>query len=158
MWKIQSEQFKTEIIEQNKAVRASGVPNIEHCRFLTQSSWDLHKMESLLTDYHDKEVVELLRFGWPINSIDTKIDTSIPKNQEGICQNLGKVLDYLESELQNKSVVGPFKENPFGRETRISPLGTRPKKDAPEEIRVILNLSHPFEEGSVNSSIPKDSY
>ena len=40
---------------------------------------------------------------------------------------------------------------------RFSPLDTRPKKDS-KELRVILKLSYPFEEGSVNASIDKFTF
>ena len=111
-----------------------------------------------MQDYEDKEVIKYLHFGWPINTLNTKIDERKPRNQLGIMQNRDKVISYLEAELKNKSMVGPFNRNLLGREARFSPLGTRPKKDDPLQVRVILNLSHPFKGDSVNHSIDKDNY
>ena len=54
-------------------------------------------------------------------------------------------------------MIGPFTKNPFGRVARFSPLDTRPKKDS-DDLRVILNLSHPFPKGSVNHSISKTKF
>ena len=68
-----------------------------------------------------------------------------------------EVRDYLNREQEARTVIGPFKHNPFGTAARFSPLDTHPKKDS-EELRVILNLSYPFESGSVNSSISKERY
>ena len=63
----------------------------------------------------------------------------------------------MRQEIERVSIIGPFIKNPFGKQVRISPLDTRPKKDS-DELRVILNLSHPFESGSVNHSINKETY
>ena len=64
---------------------------------------------------------------------------------------------FVTKELERGSIIGPFKKSPFGRNTRISPLDTRPKKDS-DRLRVILNLSFPALGGSVNHSIKKDEY
>ena len=37
------------------------------------------------------------------------------------------------------------------------PIDTHPKRDS-DELRVIMNLSHPFNKGSVNKSISKTKY
>ena len=118
----------------NNVVRESGLSNVEGCKFLTETSWDLEKMEEMLSGYHDIEVIKYLRYGWPINTKNTAVSGEIPRNQSGITENHKKVIEYLAAELRNKSVVGPFRENPFGREARFSPLGTRPKHDRPGEI------------------------
>ena len=155
---IQTEEFKNKIIHQNKLVRESGVPNAEGCKFEVETSWDLEKMDELLCDYEDRDVLKYLKYGWPICAVDTMRSNEIPRNQGGIAENMQKVNKYINNELVNKSVVGPFKDNPFGPEARFSPLGTRPKRDNPSEVRIILNLSHPFEQGSVNASIPDDKF
>ena len=92
-----------------------------------------------------------------IGAVDTEINTSIPVNQKGARQIQDKVASYLEDELKNKSIIGPFGENPFGESARISPLDTRPKRES-DELRIVLNLSYPFQGGSVNHSIDKDFY
>ena len=60
-------------------------------------------------------------------------------------------------EGQRGTIIGPFKESPFGKDARYSPLDAIPKKDS-AEFRIILNLSYPFEGDSVNDAIAKDSY
>ena len=115
-------------------------------------------MESWLHDYHDKEIVKYLKFGWPINAGNITKQEEMPRNQKSIDENELKILQYLKSELEAGSVVGPFLTNPCGPEARFSPLGAVPKKDNPEEMRIILNLSFPFLEGSVNHSIPDNTY
>ena len=115
-------------------------------------------MEELLQDYEDKEIIKYLRFGWPINTVNTSVDTQVPQNQKSIHENRDKVIDYLCTELHEGAIVGPFADNPFGDSARFSPLGTREKKDDPTKIRIIHNLSFPFKGRSVNESIPKDEF
>ena len=66
------------------------------------------------------------------------------------------VKTYLENKIKFKSVVGPFKLNPFNQPIVILPLNTRDKKDSIEK-RIILDLSFP--EGlAVNEGIDKTTY
>ena len=132
--------------------------NADGCKFGTNSTWNLDKFESYLTNYHDIEVIKYLKYGWPINTKDTVVLADMPRNQKGVDENEQKMINYLECELRNKAIVGPFRDNPFGKIARFSPLGTRNKKDNPSKIRVIHNLSYPFKGPSVNDSIDKDHY
>lgn len=51
-------------------------------------------------------------------------------------------------------MVGPLPDTPFSQ-TQISPLKLVPKKQ-PGEFRLIHNLSHPYDESSVNGKIPAE--
>ena len=62
----------------------------------------------------------------------------------------------LKTELLYKSVIGPFKTNPFVQKIGISPLNTCNKKDSTEK-RIILDLSFP-EGSAVNDGIDKMIY
>ena len=114
-------------------------------------------LSSWLEGYEDKEVIDYLKYRWPLNANDTEINEERPQNQKGARSNTKEVREYLTKEHKAGSVIGPFKKNPFGPVARFSTLDTRPKKDS-DELRVILNLSYPFEAGSVNSSINKETY
>ena len=78
-------------------------------------------------------------------------------NQKGARNNPHKVEQYLKQEIEKGSVLGPLKFNPFGEAARFSPIDAIPKKDS-TDLRIILNLSHPFHAESVNEAIDKDSY
>ena len=62
--------------------------------------------------------------------------------------------NYLQKEMSNKAIIGPFKDNPIESGIKISPLNSLPKKDTAEK-RVILDLSF-SKENSVNDYIPKE--
>ena len=135
----------------------SGKHNFEGERIQVNDKWDFDYLERELQEYHDKQVIEFFRYGWPLNAIDTEVQPQIPPNQKGARENGDKIDQYLRGELSNGSIIGPFLHNPFGKKARFSPLDTRKKRDS-DELRVILNLSYPFEKGSVNHSISKEHY
>ena len=114
--------------------------------------------EQLLYGYHDSELIQFIRFGWPIelsHCLEDRVD--IPPNQKGARTNVQKVGQYLASEIKRGSVIGPFVVNPMGKEARFSPLDAIPKKDS-QDLRIIMNLSFPEQGGSVNSAVNKNSY
>ena len=144
-------------INANRLVRQSGVINSRGCRIQVNDDWDFEYLEDALDDYDDKEVIQFFKYGWPLNAEDTVPQQGIPPNQKSVDDNPEQVKRFINKELKRGSIIGPFVKNPFGPAARISPLGTRPKRDS-DDLRIILNLSHPFAEGSVNHSINKDKF
>ena len=141
----------------NRVIRETGKPNHEEAQILVNTNWNLEQLETWLEEYPDKQLMEYLRFGWPLNSKNIKEDISIPRNQKGARENTEQIRKYLKDELKNGSIIGPFNRNPFGKDARFSLLDTRPKKDS-DDLRVIPNLSHPYKRDSVNNSIDKNRF
>ena len=54
-------------VEANLAVRLSGKHNFEYCRFPVPSPWNISRLEEVLCEYHDKEIVQFIKYGWPID-------------------------------------------------------------------------------------------
>ena len=146
-------------ISANRAVRESGKHNLHGCKIKVNDNWDLDKFERWLIEFDctDLQLIEYLKYGWPLNADGMAEQEVIPPNQAGARTNTKALEEYIKSELQRGSIIGPFYKNAFGKEARVSPLDTRPKKDS-EELRVILNLSYPFEGPSVNANISKEYY
>ena len=144
-------------VQSNYKVRASGEINANAERIEVNPPCDCELLDEWLRTYHDRKVIDYMKFGWPLNAFNTEKNTSTPPNQKGARSNIEQVKQYLINERSNRNVIGPFKVNPFKDEARFSPLDTRPKKDS-DELRIILNLSHPRKGGSVNSSIKKDKF
>ena len=104
-------------------------------------------MRSLLLDYKDFQIWNLLEFGFPIGSegerseilqnIEKK-DIWKFKKHKGAEEYPDEMLAYLEKESKNAAIVGPFKTNPFTSGIKISPLNSLPKKDTTER-RIILD-------------------
>ena len=114
-------------------------------------------MEELLTEYHDKEVVEWLRYGWPTGRLPGVAEPSKwGTNHKGAEDHPEALIAYIQKELRHDAIMGPYEKIPFQGNVGISPLSTRAKKNS-EERRVILDLSFPVGEG-INDDIPKDTY
>ena len=141
----------------NRITRESGVPNFAKAKIQVNTSWNFEKLEEWLQFYEDKELINYLKYSWPLNAINTIEDHSLPSNQKGARENPEDIRAFLRKELEEGAIIGPFKKNPFGKVARFSPLDTRPKKDSTEK-QVILNLSYPFKGNSVNSSINTTEY
>ncbi|MCP3931837.1 MAG: hypothetical protein GY705_22405 [Bacteroidetes bacterium] len=81
----------------------------------------------------------------------TNTQKSVPKNQPSALKNFKLVDEYIQEELSNKRICGPFDERPEG--LFLSPLAAVPKKDS-EKPRIIHNLSFPSLD-SINDFIPR---
>lgn len=140
----------------NHLIRKSRKPNAHRLRIPIRSNWNLDALEKLLVNCHNKEIVDYLRYGWPIGHDGRATDTKIPFNQKRAKDNPEALFHYIEKEQQYHAVAEGFDHPPF-RASKISPLDTRKKRDS-SELRVILNLSHPYSGGSANEGIPKNNY
>ena len=149
------DSFKWACVEANKQVRSSGVPTIDGIHIPVVSKWNFKYLEYTLRNYHDKEIIELLKYGFPVEC-EVKGKMQVPRNHAGARDFPDEISKYIEQELDKGTLIGPFDENPFGEAARFLPMNTRPKKDSSKK-RVILDLSHPQGE-SINLGINKDRY
>ena len=139
-----------------KVVRATAVPNYMEARLPVHSGLNIHSWRRLLKGFPDEQLVEFLNFGWPLDF--TAPQPPVPsytnhETNEAFLQHIGR---FLEEELTQKAMLGPFCAPPFSPWVQVSPMLTRPKKDS-EKRRVIVNLSYP-EGRSVNDGITKAWY
>ena len=152
------------ILDIHHKVKESGLPNFLGCKFPVNEKINIDYMRSLLVDYCDIEVCDLLEFGFPLGCNDNetllssvkKNDLWKYKNHRGADDFPEDILLYLEKESNSNAILGPFNENPFQSGLKISPLNSVPKKDTTER-RIILDLSCP--RGlAVNNFINNEEY
>ena len=103
-------------------VRFSGVYNKDSCRIQVNHNWNFDLLQSMLVDYHDYEIVDLLKFGWPIDR-----DMNIPLelggiNHKGATCFENHVDDYINNEIKLGATIGPFECIPFRGAVAASPL------------------------------------
>ena len=153
---VNNELWLNDIILANKII-ASGRCNRFGCRIEVPTDWNLVLFEQLLTGYEHREIIEWLRFGFPVSRSDAVLDP-IPnsKNHLGAVLYPDTIDKYIETELSYNAIMGPFSIPPFFNRMGISPLSTRPKKNS-DKRRVILDLSFPPGR-SVNDGIEKSWY
>ena len=146
-----------EDIHRHLEVRRKGYPNRWGAQLEIKTNWNLELMEQWLHDYEDKDVVQWLRYGWPTGRLPMLPPPSISrKNHKGAMEFPQQMDKYIQKELENGAIMGPYQKIPFRDNVGISPLGTREKKGS-EDRRVKLDLSYPIG-AAVNDGIPKDSY
>ena len=109
-----------------------------------------------LKDYHDQEVVELLKYGFPIGYSSQSPPVSVIKNHNGAYEYPQCISDYLSEEVKSGLILGPWKDNHLSEPLAISPMNSVPKK-LEGERRIIADFSFP-EGSSVNGGISKDDY
>ena len=143
------------LITANKVVRQSGLPNRFGERIPVPSKLKLEYWEKELVGFHDQEVTQFLRYGWPINFSGKEISFREVRNHKGAKDFPREMENYVSSEKRKGSLIGPI-ETEFRHSCIISPLNSRPKRDS-NERRVILDLSFP-EGSAVNEGIDKDTY
>ena len=140
-----------------ESVYSSGMSNVDGLHIPVKSNWNLEYLSKQLVNYTDKEIVQLLQFGFPIEcAMLGQGEIKFSKNHAGAEQFPDDIDAYIAKELKKGTLIGPFKTNPFGSKARFSPMNTRPKKESSER-RIIMDLSFPIGD-SVNSGINKDVY
>ena len=146
-----------EDIKLHQEVLRDGYPNRWGVRRPVKTKWNLDRLRELLGNYHDKEVVEWITYGWPTGRLPTLPDPGISmRNHKGAVEHPQALAKYIVKEQGQGAVMGPYRKIPFQQKVGVSPLSTRPKKDSAER-RVILDLSFPVG-NSVNDGILKDNY
>ena len=144
-------------VELSNRVLREGYPNIYGAKIPIPTHLNLDRFQELLHGYHDMEVIEFLRYGWPSNRVPgAPAPTVNNMNHNSAVNHPGFIDQYVHKESSHGAVIGLFVDIPFKGHVGVSPLSTRPKHKA-GEWRAILDLSYP--KGSlVNDFTPKDSY
>ena len=143
-------------IKAHRAVLESGLPNYKGCRIPVPTKLNTGYMAEKLQNYEDRQVIEFIRYGWPINYQGEPVANKKCKNHKGAKDYPKEMDSYLRREVTEGATIGPFEENPLSCELNYSPLNSRPKRES-EERRVILDLSYPSG-SSVNDGIPSTTY
>ena len=154
--RIQLETEDTDIMRA-KAVKEKGYPNMYGAKIPVKSGWNLQALEHHLKDYHDKEVIEGIRYGWPTGRLPTLQDPARTfKNHQGATEHPEALKKYIRKEKAKGAILGPYTKIPFTEKVGISPISTRPKKNSSER-RIIIDLSFPHGE-AVNDGMVKSYY
>ena len=151
------ETFNWACVAANQLVRESGVSNVDGMCIKTHSNFKFQEFNKRLHNYKNKEVVNLLQCGFPIEAAESELMPTVYSNHKGAVEFPEQLRTYISKQLSKKTLIGPFKQNPFGEQARFSPLNTVPKKNTSDR-RVIMDLSWPKQGESINSRIDKNTY
>ena len=143
------------LLHLNDLVSRSGQPNYLSCRVPIESRFNIDYIEAHMQGYHDTQILDFLKFGWPIDHDGREVNSIPPRNHDSATRYGNEVHDYLRKELAYGATIGPFARSPF-QEPGLSPLSTRPKRGS-EERRIIVDMSFPPGR-SINDGIDKHTY
>ena len=144
------------MIQCNLRVCQSGLPNFKGLRIQIPSHFNFDYLSRMLENYDDKQIIDLLQFGFPLSHDGKTGSKLVPKNHGGACDWPKEIEKILNKEIAARAAIGPFNVSPFREETFLSPHNSVPKKDS-QDRRLILDLSFP-QGNSINDGIPKDEY
>ena len=154
---LEQTQFNAKWLQLIKEVIDTGCYNYQSARIPVNTDWNFQLLHSLLTDYHDKQVIQFLQYGWPV---DRDPDTPLEMggvNHKGATDHQQHVDKYISKEMDKGAVIGPFEAIPFKDvPVAISPISTRAKKDS-DDRRIIMDCSWPIG-ASLNDGLEKDRY
>lgn len=132
-------------------VKSFNLPNFLGARIQLNSGLNLEQWDEALLYYHDAELCQFLRYGWPVGYNKRSPPEQVNKNHPSALAHSHHIQKFIDQEIQFQAIIGPFSSPPFVPWTRTSPLMTRPKKQSSDR-RVIVDLSFPAGE-DVNSGI-----
>lgn len=123
-------------------IKAQACPNYLGAKIPLETALNIHAWYDLLKDYHDSELCDFLKYGWPLGYLRDTPPTSAPGNHPSAVAHMQHVHKFISEELRHKALVGPFAADPFTPWVRYSPIMTRPKRES-DNRRIIVDLSYP---------------
>ena len=108
-------------------VRSTGLPNYLGAWIPIPSGLQI-VWRKLLLNYPDNSLVDYLEFGWPLDYTKTTPPTPTLKNHAVGADVDFHIINYINTEIAHKALIGPFENIPFEPWCQISPLMTNPKR------------------------------
>ncbi len=114
-----------------EAIMASGVPNHLGCRILVRSKLNIGRLGEALVNYHDKNIVQFVEFGFPMGTLGVAPDNPVCGNHwgGGATKYPDQLDAYIKKELGAGSILDPFHLSPFSSKVVLSALITPEKRD-----------------------------
>ena len=139
-------------IHLHEEVKKHDLPNYLGARIPVPSQLNIHAWETMLQGYWDEQLLECLKFGFPLGFNRTCTLQHDKENHKSAVLFPEHVSKYIEEEQKFGAIIGPFEKSPI-KNLHYSPFMTRDKPNS-ENRRVILDLSWPRGE-SVNAGVEK---
>ena len=146
--------FISDIIQAHIMVKNSRSPNFLGCRIPVKSNLKCDTWDTYLAEYWDKQLPDLLKYGFPIDFDRNSPLVSTEQNHTSAIRHEAHVAKYIQDESNHEAILGPFQTKPIALHT--SPLMARDKQDS-DTKRTIMDLSWPLS-FSVNHGVAKDMY
>ena len=153
--KVSPSHTQEDPIALHTKIKASGYHNFMGKQVNIPSQLNPDTWDSLLSNYWDKQLPLLIRFGFPLDYDRSGNLISHNENHTSSKTYPEDIQAYLDEEVQYNAILGPFQDPPIA-DLYTSPMMTRDKPNAVHR-RIIVELSF-LMRNSVNSGIAKDKY
>ena len=152
---LQDTVFSGSLLGVHEVVKLTGKPNFLQARIPIQCQLNVKAREEALEGYWDKQLLELIKFGFPLHFNRACSLGQYNGNHSSANDFPDDIEAYLEEELTYGAILGPFDKNPI-KGGHCSPFMTWSKTNS-DRRRVIVDLSWP-QGASVNAGIDKLTY
>ena len=152
---IGTSNFSGTLLQAHNIVKKSGRHNFLQARIPVESQLKVEAWEEALGDYWDRQLLELIKFGFSLDFNRACNLGEYTGNHSSAIDCPKDIEAYIEEELHYGVLLGPFEENPI-KGGHCSPFMTRSKPNS-DRRRVIVDLSW-LHGASVNAGIDKFSY
>ena len=143
-----------EVLQAHRMIRDSGLPNFLGLCIPVKTNLKIASWRAHLCDYFDKQLCDLIEFGFPLDFDRSRLLESTLVNHAS-ARNFSELIDkYLREELQFQPILGPFDHPPI--RMHISPFMTR-EKSGSDSRRAITDLRFP-KGFPVNDGVAKNYY
>ena len=132
------------------------VPNYMAAQIPLKSGFNLPLWRQKLIGYEDAGLTQFLEFGWPSSYTGDRPPTPANKNHPPALDYPTHIDEFIKTELEHGTLLGPFDNPPFTPWSQVSPLLTVEKKRS-DKRRIVVDLSYP-EYNSVNDGILKNMF
>ena len=143
-----------EVLQAHRMIRDSGVPNFMGLHIPVKTNLKIASWRAHLCDYFDKQLCDLMEFGFPLDFDRSRHLESTLVNHASARNFSDHIDEYLREELQFQAILRPFDDPPI--KMHISPFMTR-EKSRSDSCRAIIDLSFP-KGSSLNDGVAKNSY
>ena len=149
--------LKMGYVDLHKLLIHKGIPNCIDSQILIPTDLNIPLWEKLLHGNRDHQLIYFLKYGFPLDVPQSpKFEpNTVVTNHSTALQHPECISKYLEVEILNKAIMGPFKKPPLDG-LHCSPMLTRPKAGSTNR-RVIVDLSWPHGK-SINDRVCNDKY
>ena len=106
-------------------VKSTGRTNIMQARFPLESQLNVEAWEKYLHGYWDRQLLQLIRFGFPLNFNRSCPLTHEEGNHKSAIEFSNDINAYIEEEKKYNALLGPFDSHPISS-GHCSPFMTRP--------------------------------
>ena len=108
-------------IQLHNKMKKSNIPNFLGEQIRVKTELRVENWEKYAADYWDKQLIFLIKYGFPLDFDDTNPLRSTEINHFSARQHNSHVENYIQEEISHGAILGPFEEKPI-ENLHISPF------------------------------------